>query len=139
MSQVLEGTWEELARHAPELRGKRLRLVVLDEPAETVDAPEYLTFGMFPVERDLTDEDFKSAEFHGDPDDFLEWHCPTYSTRTPSCGFLPAVLGWEPMPGRYGRPQRPVGAARHCACRGMLTDRAWASVANYRRAFQLDR
>jgi hypothetical protein len=77
MSQVLEGTWEELARHAPEFRGKRLRLMVLDEPAEKVDqpaiAPQYLTFGMFPVDRDLTDEDFKLAEFHGDPDDLLEW------------------------------------------------------------------
>lgn len=77
MSQVLEGTWEELARHAPEFLGKRLRLVVLDEPAGSAEPPagstEYLAFGMFPVDRDLTDEDFRLAEFHGDPDDLLEW------------------------------------------------------------------
>jgi hypothetical protein len=29
--QVLEGTWEEIARHADELSGKRMRLMVLEE------------------------------------------------------------------------------------------------------------
>lgn len=28
--QTLEGTWEEVARHAPELAGLRVRLIVLD-------------------------------------------------------------------------------------------------------------
>jgi hypothetical protein len=55
----LEGTWEELEKHAPELRGKRLRLVVVPEagvpeparssehasaraagPADAYDAPD---------------------------------------------------------------------------------------------------
>jgi hypothetical protein len=31
--QEYEGTWEELARHAEEFNGRRLRLVVLSEPA----------------------------------------------------------------------------------------------------------
>lgn len=39
MSQLLEyeGTWEELAIHEPELRGKKLKLTVLEiaEPQET--------------------------------------------------------------------------------------------------------
>lgn len=29
-SLELEGTWEEVAAHAPELKGRRVRLVVLD-------------------------------------------------------------------------------------------------------------
>lgn len=29
--QVLEGTWEEIARHGDELGGKRVRLTVLEE------------------------------------------------------------------------------------------------------------
>jgi hypothetical protein len=31
--QVLEGTWEEIVHHAPELAGKRVRLTVLAEHA----------------------------------------------------------------------------------------------------------
>ena len=29
--QVLEGTWEEIARHADELSGKKVRLIVIGE------------------------------------------------------------------------------------------------------------
>ncbi len=29
--------------------------------------------GMFPQLQALTDEDFQAAEFHGDPDDGLDW------------------------------------------------------------------
>jgi hypothetical protein len=32
-----------------------------------------ITKGMFPQLRDLTLEDFKAAEFHGDPDDGPDW------------------------------------------------------------------
>ncbi len=35
--------------------------------------PQYMYFGMIPTLGDLTEEDFKSAEFHGDPDDGLDW------------------------------------------------------------------
>ena len=31
-TRTFEGTWEEVARHGPELTGKRVRLTVLDEP-----------------------------------------------------------------------------------------------------------
>ena len=34
---------------------------------------QMMTLGMFPQLRELTDEDFKAAEFHGDPDDGLDW------------------------------------------------------------------
>ena len=32
MSQTIEGTWEEIAARAGELRGKRLRVTVLESP-----------------------------------------------------------------------------------------------------------
>jgi len=31
--QVLEGTWEEIARHAHELKGRHVRLAILSAPA----------------------------------------------------------------------------------------------------------
>jgi len=33
--QILEGTWEEILCHADELAGHRLRVVILDDQAET--------------------------------------------------------------------------------------------------------
>lgn len=33
MSQTIEGTWEEIAERAEELRGKRLRVTVIEPPA----------------------------------------------------------------------------------------------------------
>jgi hypothetical protein len=77
---VIEGTWEEIASHAGELTasGKRLKLIIpADEPrGET--GPEARPggrafFGMFKGPRGSTEEDFKEAEFHGDPDDGLDW------------------------------------------------------------------
>ena len=43
MSQLLEfeGTWEELASHAPEFRGKKLRLTVVGDETQRADEPEY--------------------------------------------------------------------------------------------------
>lgn len=32
--QIYSGTWEEIAQHADELRGKRVRLVVLEDVTE---------------------------------------------------------------------------------------------------------
>jgi hypothetical protein len=77
---VIEGTWEEIARHAGELAasGKRLKLIV---PADTMES-ETLSearplgrayFGMFKGATEATEEAFKEAEFHGDPDDGLDW------------------------------------------------------------------
>ncbi len=34
-AKTLEGTWEEIARHASELAGRRVRLTIFDERAES--------------------------------------------------------------------------------------------------------
>ncbi len=34
--QVIEGTWEEVAAHAPELRGHRVRVTILDGSEDSV-------------------------------------------------------------------------------------------------------
>lgn len=74
---VVEGTWEEIARQSERFAGQRVRVIVLNgegHKTETVPAqgrPVY--FGMFKGDREPSDEDFRSAEFHGDPDDGLDW------------------------------------------------------------------
>ena len=35
MEQIIEGTWEEIAARADELRGKKLRVTVLEPPAKS--------------------------------------------------------------------------------------------------------
>ena len=40
--KVIEGTWEEILRHGPELAGRRVRVAVLDEPAAPVMLDEAL-------------------------------------------------------------------------------------------------
>lgn len=40
MTEVFEGTWEEVAQHAPELRGKRVRLLVIPSEGSDQDAPQ---------------------------------------------------------------------------------------------------
>ena len=43
-SLEIEGTWDEIAAHAPRFAGKRLRLIVLpEEPQSTAEAPEPLS------------------------------------------------------------------------------------------------
>lgn len=32
--QIYEGTWEEVSNHARELQGKRVRVIILDEPTK---------------------------------------------------------------------------------------------------------
>jgi alkylation response protein AidB-like acyl-CoA dehydrogenase len=39
LEQVLEGTWEEIAQHADELAGKRVRLTVVEEAPAAVSQP----------------------------------------------------------------------------------------------------
>ncbi len=38
-TQVLEGTWEEIAAHAGELTGKRLKVIVETDATEAVEPP----------------------------------------------------------------------------------------------------
>ena len=79
--QVIEGTWEEIARHAEELAasGKRLKLIVPSDETPGGTRPEARPagrayFGMFKGAKQTTEEDFEDAEFHGDPDDGLDWN-----------------------------------------------------------------
>jgi len=37
-ADIFEGTWEELATHAEELRGKRLRLTIISNPGDADEA-----------------------------------------------------------------------------------------------------
>jgi len=78
--QVIEGTWEEIASRAGELAasGKRLKLIIpADEPERgtpnEIRSASRAYFGMFKGPKESTEEDFKEAEFHGDPDDGLDW------------------------------------------------------------------
>jgi hypothetical protein len=78
--QVIEGTWEEIARHGEELAasGKRLKLIIPSDETPSGARSEARPagrayFGMFRGAKETTEEDFKEAEFHGDPDDGLDW------------------------------------------------------------------
>lgn len=77
MSQhVLEGTWKEIQEQIRSLRlsdNDHVRLVLDQEFTQTPSEVRFLQFGMFPQLQALTDDDFKAAEFHGDPDDGLDW------------------------------------------------------------------
>ena len=39
--KIIEGTWEEVARHADELTGRRLKVIVVDEPPAYLDHPGF--------------------------------------------------------------------------------------------------
>lgn len=74
--QILKGTWEKMIQHGPQLSGERVRLTVLPDDGlasggETKVHPQSYGFyyGVFSGEPQPRDEDFKSAEFHGDPDE----------------------------------------------------------------------
>ncbi len=71
---VIEGTWQEIAKHAKEFQhGQRFRLVPLPpvEESPALNKPgEMIRKGMFPQLRDLTEEDFKAAEWHGENMEF---------------------------------------------------------------------
>ena len=83
MTKVLEGTWDEVWQQIQQLpqmpfdKGQPLRVIINGE-TDTVqtkesesETPQMMTFGMFPELLGLTDEDFKSAEYHGDFEDDL--------------------------------------------------------------------
>ncbi len=83
MLTTVEGVYEqgkvELAE-TPEGVPDEGRVLVVFLPNGTGTPPhpapkkgQMIRQGMFPQLRDLTEEDFKAAEFHGDPDDGLDW------------------------------------------------------------------
>ena len=69
---IIEGTWDEIARHASEFNRHRLRVTILPDAPQPIQT-KMIAKGMFPQLADITDEDFRIAEFHGDPDDGLDW------------------------------------------------------------------
>jgi hypothetical protein len=58
---VLEGTWEEVARHAPELMGRRVRLTVLEEAQ-----PEIRNEGLLEALRLITERQEDQPESSGE-------------------------------------------------------------------------
>jgi len=40
MPQLLEGTWEEITKHAEELKGRHLQVTVLDMPSSISETPQ---------------------------------------------------------------------------------------------------
>ncbi len=56
---------------------RRVRVMFLEnEPASGTKKPaqgQQIWYGMFAGPRETTEEDFRLAEFHGDPDDELGW------------------------------------------------------------------
>lgn len=72
--QVLEGTWEEIAQYARKFTtAQRFRIIPLSSANQktALNKPgEMIRKGMFPQLRDLTEADFKAAEWHGEEDEF---------------------------------------------------------------------
>ena len=84
MTKVLEGTWDEVWQQIQQLpqmpfdKGQPLHVIISGEThavtngeGTQMNPSDMLTLGMFPELLGLTDEDFKSAEYHGDADDDL--------------------------------------------------------------------
>jgi len=74
--QVLEGTWEEVVRHAERLPGSQLvRLIILGDSDNVLprNSGRMIRKGMFPELAILTEADFRAAEFRGDSDDVVDW------------------------------------------------------------------
>ena len=74
-TQIIEGAWEEVLAEINSLKlsGKQVHVEVRTKDEEIVKEPQYITFGMFTQLADIPEEAFKEAEFHGDPDDGLDW------------------------------------------------------------------
>ena len=60
---IFEGTWEEVSKQASGLRREaRVRLEVLQPRQPTVQT---IRKGMFPGLKEITEDDFKAAEWRG--------------------------------------------------------------------------
>ena len=79
---TVEGIYKEgkveLTEHPKDVQVARVLVTFLRDAQATVadEAPkpgQMIYRGMFKTDRDITEEDFKIAEFHGDPDDGLDW------------------------------------------------------------------
>ncbi len=82
MLTTVEGVYKdgeiELSEKPDGLTASRVLVTFLPEsngssPKAAPKQGQMIYKGMFKTDRDLTEEDFKIAEFHGDPDDGLDW------------------------------------------------------------------
>lgn len=75
MLTAVRGTYKngrvELAETPPGI--DESEVIVTFVEAKPKPKGQMIRRGMFPELLALTDEDFKAAEFHGDPDDGLDW------------------------------------------------------------------
>ncbi|MDQ3815445.1 MAG: hypothetical protein M3347_16130 [Armatimonadota bacterium] len=81
MLTTVEGVYKqgqiELSETPPGVQEARVIVVFLDAngqgspQTEAKAAPQYLRHGQFPELKSVTEEDFRMAEWHGDPDDEL--------------------------------------------------------------------
>ncbi len=80
MLTAVRGTYKngrvELAETPPGIDESEV-IITFVEPKPKPEG-RMIRFGMFPELLALTDEDFKTAEFHGDPDDGLDWGDETH-------------------------------------------------------------
>ena len=69
--ETFEGTWEEISRMAGgKLSGRRLRVTILpNKQMEQAPSSGMLRKGMFPQLMEVTEEDFKLAEFQANLDE----------------------------------------------------------------------
>ena len=66
-TQIYEGTPEQLIKQFSRLPAShKYKVVVTSDEPNTAVAPRMITFGMFPQLQSLTEEDIKSAEWHGE-------------------------------------------------------------------------
>lgn len=68
---AFEGSWNELLSHVSEFAGQQLRVTILAQGGTRKQRPTgYIKYGMFPKLKNLSEEDFKKAEWHGPQVDF---------------------------------------------------------------------
>ena len=68
MTQVYEGTLEQLVKQLSKLPGSRKYKITVtaEEPETTTKQSKPIAFGAFPQLQSLTEEDFKRAEWRGE-------------------------------------------------------------------------
>lgn len=66
---IIQGNWEEVSRiHAAELAGHNVEIRVLGKKVELGKPGVMIREGMFPELIQVTEEDFKAAEWQGPKD-----------------------------------------------------------------------
>lgn len=81
MLTTVEGVYKdgkiELSEAPVGIHERRVLVTFLDAGAVggsgKAEMGQIIKFGMFPELNALTEKDFAAAEFHGDPDDGLDW------------------------------------------------------------------